>query len=523
MAVALEVRDGAEIRIETGVGRVVKVEASAGKRNAKVTLEAKQLKDPLHGWADGSDAHLVAAVQTALASQQLVPYRIEVVRDKDAPKDVSIADLPGRSKFRRLIAIGPDAESSVDPWATAAADPATPPAAAQPARGAPAAAAPAQPSAEPAPEPATAVTASPALPAAPPLPTADELCSMSAQGRENVIGLWLVYYHDVIRAGSTQPVCEGVRQAALAAGASPEQLDAAAHRHPGQVGGTISPALRDAMKALRALTRDGVVDGEAFDAAMARMNELDATAEHFRWARELPAPDPSDGSTAPQTALAARQDPDRVGQRAGAPYDGSVTGPRPPVASHSGLGHRAAPRGLQDPPPFKRTYDDGPLAGRMNPSSYEVGEVAGLVKLAMRLLIRRARAIAGDEGIVVPPTTEQVAILSRALMLAADRVQISVRGAGSGVDRMSGLYRRATSAVWEAIDWYPYPGPDATGEEVAGWHAAVVDHASTAVRVAFELLGEQLPAPPPLEAEPVPPTADPADVDGELEPEPAVS
>jgi hypothetical protein len=489
MGVALITRDGAEVRIEDGRGRVTKLEAEPGKRNAKVTIVAGHLREPVTGWADGTDAELVAIVRAALASADEVPYRIEVVRDRNADPSVPIADLPKRSKFRRLVALGPAAAAANDTWGDAAAQTAAAP----------------DPASSPAPapdRPAAAATAPPAGTSGPrPSPVEIALGHL----RASVIG---------DEGAERIRFCETF---ARDLGATDEQINAArAPRPPApidadpQAAAARAAELRGALKELRAYLVDRVdPDSMPVIAARQRCLELGATVDQMRWAAGLP---PRHQPNDQGAALAARvRDPDRVGERAGAPFDGATdAAARPAVAAHSGLGHRgSAPRGLADPPPFKRTYEDGPLAGALNPSSYEVGEVIGLVKLAQRLLIRRARAIAGEEGSVVAPTVEQVHGLARALMLAADRVQVSIRGDGSSVDRMSGLYRRATSAVWEAIDWYPYPGPEADAPAVAGWHAAVVEHAQTTIRVGLELLGQHLPAAPPPAAEPVAPTGDP--------------
>lgn len=470
MSVKLVVVDGAEVRIEDGVGRVTEVKHTPGKRNAQVIIEAQGLREPVTGWADGTDAALVEQVRAAAASLQLVPYRIEVVRDAKADKATPIADLPKRSKFRRLVALG----AAADPWATDGA-PAAPPA---PAPDSPAAAATAPPAAAPEPGPT------------------------SPEDRRAAMEAMLRTYGEAAVAGGNEHDVRAARDMAVDLGASPEDLEASIESARNR-----RELLTGALKQLRQFAVERIDrDSVLFVEQLKTCRALGATDAQLRWAQQLPAP--SNGAE-----LAARtRDPDRTGERAGAPYDGTVApGDRPAVAAHSGLGHRAAPRGLADPPPFKRTYEDGPLAGALNPSSYEVGEVVGLVKLAQRLLIRRARAMAGEEGTVVAPTVEQVHGLARALMLAADRVQISVRGPGSSVDRMAGLYRRATSAVWEAIDWYPYPGPDAEPPEHAGWHAAIVEHASTTIRVAFALLGSPLPDPAPPAAPPVAPVEQPHD------------
>jgi hypothetical protein len=476
VSVSFITRDGAEVRVEDGVGRIVELNITPGKRNAQIVIEAQGLREKVTGWVDGTDAELVAQVRSAHASLQLTPYRIEVVRDAKAPKDVSIADLPKRSKFRRVVAIG----AAADPWSSA------------PAADAPQTGAPVQP---PPPGPESAPAAATASPRA---DSGDAPPSDPATRQAAVENMLRVYAEDVIGGREPQEV-KAARDMAIDLGATPEDLEAAVEtaRNRRQL-------LTEALKALRKMVDDGADrESPAFREQQRLCVDLGASDQQMRWANKLP---PRTDPASPDP-LARYRDPDRTGERAGAPYDGTVEpAARPSPAAHSGLGHRAAPRGLTDPQPWKRTYEDGPLAGAINPSSYEVGEVVGLVKLAQRLLIRRARVVADETGTaVVAPTVEQVQGLARALVLAADRVQIAVRGPGSSVDRLSGLYRRATSAVWEAIDWYPYPGPEASREDVAGWHAAVVEHALTTIRVAFALLGQALPEPAPPAAAPVAP------------------
>jgi hypothetical protein len=482
VSVNLIQRDGCEVRVEDGVGRVVEVKHQAGKRNAQVIIEAQGLREPVTGWADGTDAALVEQVRAAHASLQLTPYRIEVVRDEKAPRDVAIADLPKRSKFRRLVALG----AAADPWAQGAQQPPADPAVSSPAPA----------PAEPAPADSAAATDDP---------------GGSPEDRAQVLDHLLRLYAADKVGGKEAREVKASRDMAVDLGATPEDLEAAVAAEINR-----RELLRGALRQLRDFAVDRADrEGQVWVQQVRVCRELGATDDQLRWAQQLPARDRAADPGAQK--LDAVRDPDRTGVRSGAPYDGTVdAAARPSPAAHSGLGHRAAPRGLADPAPYKRTYEDGPLAGQLNPSSFEVGEVVGLVKLAQRLLIRRARALAGEEGTVVAPTVEQVQRLARALMLAADRVQVAVRGETSGVDRMAGLYRRATSAVWEAIDWYPYPGPDADDGALAGWHAAVVDHATTTIRVAFALLGAPLPDPPAPEATPVAPA--PQEPVADLEP-----
>jgi len=467
MAVRVELREGVEFKVEDGVGFIDAIETTPGKRNARVVIRAKHLRQPLAGWADGTDAGLVAALRAGLASKAELPYRIEVVRDRSFDPAVPFAEVPKESKFRRLVAFGPDAVAA-DPWATDAGDPfgETPPAppVADGAGGVP----------ERAPEePGIA----PPLEGVPEQPGALEnaLAQLARAAREHNPP------HEV-RAHET---------IAVDLGASADQIRVA----------RTGVDVRTVLNRLWTLARDGVPrDAEPVTSGVALARLLGAEeatvnvalargSEAFAANGPRPPQPPSDLA---RGALARAQDPDGVAGRAPAPYNGD--GPRPGVSQRSGLGTAGAstPRGLQDPKPWQRTHDSGPLAGRLNLSSYEFGEVAASVVLAQRILIRRARALAEEtDTAVAPPDREETVALAKALVLAADRVQVAVRG--GAVDRQAGLYRRATWAVKEAVDWYPVPPADAGPDAMAGWHAAVVEQAVETLTVALELLGETVP------------------------------
>jgi hypothetical protein len=463
MGVALIEREGAQLRVEDGVGRVVDVKPK-GNRNAQVIIEAPHLRQPVQAWADGANAALVAAVMAAQQSQQPTPYRIEVKRKAKVDPSIPFDQLTNDQKVRDLVALGPDAESN--PWGNNAQTEPLPDPAAQASQ---------PPPADPAPTPGPVAPENP--PAAATAPPAAG--SEPTQGDPERVQLALRQLSNAVRDREGDEIIRTCRVLAEDLGATAEQIAAA-----------MNPQLTLALKCLRQMTVDGITPSSpAYLDQRQACVDLGATVTQLRWAQGI-TDDP--GADVLAGALARHRDPDKVRERAPAPYNGHADAPPPPVAARSGLGTAGAavPRGLADPKPWQARHDTGPLAGQLNLSSYEVGAVIDLVELAQRILIRRARAAASEDGDgqVDAPTVEAVQALAGALKLAADRVQVAIRG--GSVDRQSGLYRRAVRAVREAVDWYPVPAAGAPAAELAGWHHAIVDHASTTILVALVLLDE---------------------------------
>lgn len=477
MAVQTLERDGVDYNLETGTGFVSKVEHDPAKRNAQVQITAEGLQYPLKAWVDTKGA-VWADVQRAFDQQVRIDYRIEVKRARGVAASKPWAELKPKDKLRDLVGIHRAGQG-----APAVTPPQAPPTSQHPQ-------APENPPAgRTAPDPAIVSSALDALLTARRVGIVDEV--------DQAI-------HDARKAGASQ---EAIDEVLAGRGPAPAQrgpIPPADDEWSTNQGDPATLPAQDpravlsaALMRLRAMNR-GKADDALLEEQRARVVELGATLQQLRWAADL---DPATGEPLrqlPAATVNGHVDPDRTGP--GAPHfptgeNAPGAGPRPSPAPSSGLGTRAAlPRGYEDPPPYKRTYETGPLAGQLNPSSYEVGVVLELVGLAQKLLIRRARAIADHDGTpVAAPTLDEVRDLAQKLMLATDRVQIALRG--GSVDRQSGLYRRVRWAVQESIDWYPWPGAEDLESEHA-WHQVVVEHATTTVRVGLDLLGGGLTAPP---------------------------
>lgn len=497
MAVETLERDGVNYRAETGTGFVSKVEHDPAKRNAQVAVTAEGLQYPLKAWCD-TKSPVWADVQRAAEQQVRITYRIEVKRARGVPADRPWADLAPKDKLRDLVAISRAGSAGSGSQA--------PPAPAEP---------PAATTAPPAPNPAAIDRALLSLREACRAGTRQDQEQLEDQARHfgaTDAQIAAAKAHPPVKAATatpppTPPPADPPERPAARGPMPTEEDQWSAPPDPSIDPLTAEPPapgrerrelLSAALMRLRALNR-GKADESLIDEQRAVVLELGATMQQLRWAADL---DPATGepfSQLPAASLNGHADPDRTG--IAAPHfptgDGAPpAGPRPTPAATSGLGARGgAPRGYEDPPPYKRTYETGPLAGQLNPSSYEVGVTLELVGLAQKLLIRRARAAAEATGApVVAPALDEVRELAQKLLLAADRVQKALRG--GSVDRQSGLYRRVRWAVQESIDWYPWPGAEDSLAEHA-WHQVVVEHATTTVRVGLELLAGDIAGPAP--------------------------
>lgn len=107
MSVAtLTTEAGGQIRVEDGVGTLVKVDRREGARNARVEIDADHLREPVVGWADLHDDQLAAALNAALDGGGKVGYRIEV-RAKDRSSTDPLDRLGNRDKIRELVGLYP--------------------------------------------------------------------------------------------------------------------------------------------------------------------------------------------------------------------------------------------------------------------------------------------------------------------------------------------------------------------------------------------------------------------------------
>jgi hypothetical protein len=108
MAVALEQRDGVEVRVETGRGVIVEL-GGEGQRNRHVKIRATHadLKELVTGWLDTNDAEALGFVLDAHRDRTEVEYRVEVKRKGNAPAAKPIAELGNREKVRELVSVRP--------------------------------------------------------------------------------------------------------------------------------------------------------------------------------------------------------------------------------------------------------------------------------------------------------------------------------------------------------------------------------------------------------------------------------
>ncbi len=96
---------GAGIRVETGIGRITKIDQGEGKRNAHVFIDAEHLREEVRGWVDTHDPLLYPRVYDAWMNEKRVTYRI-VTRRKAAVAAATPIDSVGtRQKVRDLEAM----------------------------------------------------------------------------------------------------------------------------------------------------------------------------------------------------------------------------------------------------------------------------------------------------------------------------------------------------------------------------------------------------------------------------------
>lgn len=143
MAVAMITDHRGEVRVETGVGTILKIEPK-GDRNVKVTIRAEHLREDLSCWVD-RQGPTWSRVEWAIAHpDHRLWYRIDVHRGRGVAVDVPYAQLANRQKVRDLVHLcrPEDAPAEITAGAAPAAA-SSQVAKSEPAKPAPAAAAPA--------------------------------------------------------------------------------------------------------------------------------------------------------------------------------------------------------------------------------------------------------------------------------------------------------------------------------------------------------------------------------------------
>lgn len=105
MSVSLIHRDGAEVRVEDGVGKVITIDPPKGDRqNVKVTIRAPHLREAVSAWTEVG-AEVLKRCQWALERDADVAYVVEVKRKRTIAADLPLKDLAGRDKVRELVSI----------------------------------------------------------------------------------------------------------------------------------------------------------------------------------------------------------------------------------------------------------------------------------------------------------------------------------------------------------------------------------------------------------------------------------
>lgn len=105
MAKVLEDRpDVGQVSVETGQGWIAEVAEPQG-RNAKVTMRADHLNDPVSAWVDTTNGDLYDLVRRACSEGRRISYRVVVKRKKGEPTDVPLAEIGTRQRIRDLEAV----------------------------------------------------------------------------------------------------------------------------------------------------------------------------------------------------------------------------------------------------------------------------------------------------------------------------------------------------------------------------------------------------------------------------------
>lgn len=96
----VEVIDGAEVSVESGFGRIDKVEYK--DVNAKVTLvDVPGLRLPVTGWVRHTDPDIRALLTEPWPAR--VEFVVHVTRDEKIDKSIPIADVDKFDKFRKMV------------------------------------------------------------------------------------------------------------------------------------------------------------------------------------------------------------------------------------------------------------------------------------------------------------------------------------------------------------------------------------------------------------------------------------
>lgn len=463
------IRDGVELMVETGTASILvdKCQHVVGKRNAEIFLQPDHLKNPIRGWLDTADLNLAGRFKELLTLGGRCAYRIEVSRTNTVDAALPWDQVPQTDRFRRLVGLAMPQNLSqligdmnvlasvgagVAPQAIEAA--ATETAASRP---------PAAPSAPPTPKPAPPATGgNPALCAGCNEPIGTRPCRRVGQN-------WVHTDTPCLEAPfadtpATAPDLEAPEPDAPA-GAEP------IHRADGTIAGYQTPppdpaALAAAAKA-HALSNGMKYCDACGTAYGGDTSEHEASAVHQGKARQV--------EQAAELA-AARAAKDSLVEQA-TRFDDHPTPVKPPAVP---LPAPKGPRMLEGRP-YERFNSDG----SMNFGSYAMQANVAAVNWAQRLLVDRARTVAGETGAQASIDPAQLRTLARQLLNLSDRIQASVRDDGR-FDRMDNSHSRARSALSTALNVYPVPFA-ADDETKAKWADDVVAWAVMIINLAAEL------------------------------------
>lgn len=434
---SLLVRELGEVVVETGTGRVDKLDVAERNAQLGIASDNRNLRDPVTGWID-LDV-LIAAIPFERIGElngARVRYRIETHRRRETtldevPFETPVSRMGNRQKTRRVVGLvvidaaglptSPVAGRFEDPDGVMGPD--------------------RQNAAETAQDRRTAPPATDDAPTSPAAPTGGET------GEE----------------GEREPgwLAEAGREATAAR---------AAHREP-----------------VAGQTDDRPVDdlecplNETCEAGPFRTYpEVDAHVRKDHGWVGTPARPPDDPSlrasadASPSPAVDGSEE--RQGGVDGGEPQGAPPDPEPsPAPAARGRGR------VQEGKPWEELNTDGSL----NPGSYAFTAAMSAVAKAHELVLRHNRDLASG-GPVETPRIPVVRSIARRLLEAADRVQANTREDGK-FDRMDASHTRARGAVYESLDAFPVPwGVGADQAIVDAWLAQLTEHATGLCRLAFE-------------------------------------
>lgn len=102
MSKSVQQIEGVEFGVEENVGHIKNLDATFGKRNASIEIDADGLRIPVKASVDTNDAPLWAEVQQLHAAGRRVAFRIEIHRDSKVDPSLPFDEVGQFDRFRRL-------------------------------------------------------------------------------------------------------------------------------------------------------------------------------------------------------------------------------------------------------------------------------------------------------------------------------------------------------------------------------------------------------------------------------------